>query len=77
MAECYLLVDVLLYDVKLFDAVVPTLKLALEQNWDYCAMGIQQVTLRDPVFTRRGDFVCELDLFAGESVELLLVFGSL
>ena len=52
-------------DISALEQVIPKLKHALEQNWDYCAMGIQQVTLRDPVFTRRGDFVCELNLYTG------------
>ena len=54
-------------DITALEESVPRLKRALEQNWDYCTMGIQQVTLRDPVFTRRGDFVCELELCAGMS----------
>ena len=51
-------------DITALKESIPRIKHALEQNWDYCAMGIQQVTLRDPVFTRRGDFVCELELYA-------------
>lgn len=59
-------------DVKMFDAVVPTLKSALEQNWNYCTMGIQEVALREPVFTRKGDFVCELDLVVDPSPPKML-----
>ncbi|GJF00396.1 hypothetical protein PsYK624_166840 [Phanerochaete sordida] len=54
--KCFML------DVKMFDTFVPVLKSAFENNWSYCTMGIQQVTIRDPIFTRKGDFVCELDL---------------
>lgn len=49
-------------DIRALKEFVPRLKHALEENWDYCAMGTQRVTLHDPVFTRRGDFVCELEL---------------
>ena len=52
-------------DITALKESIPRIKHALEQNWDYCAMGVQQVTLRDPVFTRRGEFVCELELYAG------------
>ncbi|EKM51546.1 uncharacterized protein PHACADRAFT_102478 [Phanerochaete carnosa HHB-10118-sp] len=53
-------------DIEAFKTFMPALRQALEQSWDYCTMGIQQVTLRDPVFTRKCDFVCELGLYAGK-----------
>lgn len=34
----------------------------MEGSWEYSAMGLQSVILRDPVFTRNGDLICELDL---------------
>ena len=46
--------------------LLPKLKAAMEGDWGYSVMGIQTVTLRDPVFTRQGDLLCELDLTRGE-----------
>lgn len=45
--------------------VLPLLRSAMEHTWQYTTMGIQSVSLRDPVFTRRGDLICELDLQKG------------
>lgn len=45
--------------------VLPQLRSAIEHTWKYTTMGIQTVSLRDPVFTRRGDLICEFDLRKG------------
>ena len=45
--------------------VLPQLRLAVENTWKYSTMGIQTVSLRDPVFTKKGDLICELDLSRG------------
>ena len=47
--------------------VLPKLRLAVENTWKYSTMGIQTVSLRDPVFTKKGDLICELDLHKGSS----------
>ena len=54
-------------DINPLAKFVEQLKVSVGQKWRYCTMGIQQVALRDPVFTKSGDFVCELDLIRGES----------
>ena len=46
--------------------VLPKLRVAIEHTWKYSTMGIQTVSLRDPVFTRGGDLICELDLNKGQ-----------
>ncbi|EKM52523.1 uncharacterized protein PHACADRAFT_149241 [Phanerochaete carnosa HHB-10118-sp] len=42
--------------------IIKELRLLLEASWQYCVMGIQAISLRAPVITRAGDFICELDL---------------
>ena len=44
---------------------IPRLKNTMENSWEYSVMGIQTVSLSDPVFTRRGDLICELALVKG------------
>ena len=56
-------------NIKEFEnTTIPELKSALEHTWKYSMMGTRTMSLRDPVFTRRGDLVCELDLKEGESM---------
>ena len=55
----------MLKDDELDELVTQQLRLVLEASWEYCVMGIQSIKLRDPVITRAGDLICELDLVEG------------
>ena len=53
--------------------IVKELRMIIEASWEYCRMGIQAIALRDPVFTQKGDLICELDLVEGMLRNDLLV----
>lgn len=66
--------EVMTSKVAEFELVVlPQLRSAVEHTWKYTTMGIQTVSLRDPVFTRRGDLICEFDLQKGMLLTLFLL----
>lgn len=51
------------------DTLVESLRNTLEGSWAYSALGYQTMDLHEPVFTRKGDLICELDFY--DSGELL------
>lgn len=51
------------------DTLVESLRSTLEGSWAYSALGYQTMDLHEPVFTRKGDLICELDFY--DSGELL------
>jgi hypothetical protein len=53
---------------KLEEELLPLLRQTMEGSWAYSVMGIQAMTLREPVITRRGDLLCELGLAEGIAV---------
>ena len=53
---------------ELEQTLLPQLKETIEGTWEYSVMGIQTMNLHDPVFTRKGDLLCELALDDGEDL---------